>query len=126
MKNILIVDDEPIIRDLCVQFLSMGGYQVDACSSGEEALRTIAGQPYDLLILDLCLKGMNGLDTLKRVRSIAPQTEAVVLSGALNLYEVELQRARHDGVLGTLGKPFSLNDLSAMVEHALMRSSRAA
>ena len=62
--NILVVDDEPCVRDIYLQFLRLSGYEVDASGSGEEALEAVAQQPYDLLILDLCLTGMDGLRDL--------------------------------------------------------------
>jgi DNA-binding NtrC family response regulator len=89
-------------------------------------VEAVSNRHYDLLILDLCLKGINGLTTYSRVRSIMPEMKAIIVSGALDLYEMELKEAQRDGVLGTLGKPFSLHALSAMVESALVPSSRAA
>ncbi len=117
--NILVVDDEPCVRDICLQFLRLAGYEVHASCSGEEALQAVAKQPYDLLILDLCIRGMNGLATLSRVRTIAPDTRAVVVSGSLDRFESELKRAERDGLAGVLAKPFALQDLSALVEAAI-------
>ncbi|MBZ5497003.1 MAG: response regulator [Acidobacteriia bacterium] len=118
MKNILIVDDESCVRELCVEFLSMAGYEVDASASGEEALKALAQRSYDLLILDLRMKGMNGLTTFNRAKTLAPETRAVVVSGSVDEFESELLDARRDGLWGILPKPFDLQDLSALVESA--------
>jgi DNA-binding NtrC family response regulator len=118
MHSILVVDDEPCVRDICVQFLSMEGYTVDASSSGEEALEAVARRSYGLLILDLRMKGINGLTTFKRAKSVAPDAKAVVVSASTDQYESELEAARREGLLGVLHKPFALHDLSALVERA--------
>jgi DNA-binding NtrC family response regulator len=117
-KHILVVDDEPCVRDICVQFLSMEGYEVDARSSGEEALEAVSHRSYDLLILDLCMKGMSGLTTFRHVKSMIPNAKAVVVSGSLDRYESELADAQRDGLLGVLSKPFALQELSTLVESA--------
>jgi two-component system response regulator PilR (NtrC family) len=119
MSHILVVDDEPCVRDVCVQYLSMAGHEVDASASGEEALAAVERRSYDLLILDLCMKGLSGLDTLERLRSRAPEAKAVVVSGSLDRFRPELEAARRNGLLGVLHKPFSLNDLSVLVASAL-------
>ncbi len=126
MKNILVVDDEACIRDLFVEFLSMSGHRVDARASGEEALEAVSSRSYDLLILDLCMKGMNGLATLARVRTISPEAKALVVSGAIDRYEAELEDARNNGVLGVLPKPFDLGTLSKLIETALPEPRQAA
>ena len=126
MKTILVVDDEPCIRDLFVEFLSMAGHKVDARASGEEALEAVSRSSYDLLILDLCMKGMNGLTTLARVRSISPDAKALVVSGALDRFEAELEDARSNGVMGVLPKPFDLGTLSKLIETALPEPRQAA
>ncbi len=117
-KSILVVDDEPCVRDICVQFLSMSGYDVAASCSGEEALEAVARQPYDLLILDLAMQGMSGLAAFSRLRAIAPGAKAVVVSGSLDRFESELEHAQGAGLAGILEKPFALDDLSALVEAA--------
>jgi CheY-like chemotaxis protein len=126
MKNILVVDDELCIREICVEFLRMSGYRVDASASGEEALEAVSQRPYDLLILDLCMTGLNGLATFRRVKSMTPDAKAVVVSASIDRFESELNEARRDGLLGVLPKPFALQDLSAMVESAMQTQTKAA
>jgi CheY-like chemotaxis protein len=117
--NILIVDDEPCVRDIYTQFLSIMGYDVDASGSGEEALEAVSHRSYDLLILDLRMAGMDGLTTFSHVKSIAPRTKAVVVSGSVQDFELELETARGNGLAGVLAKPFALQDLSALVDSAM-------
>ena len=126
MKTILVVDDEPCVRDLCVEFLSLAGHKVDAAASGEEALEAVSRRPYDLLILDLCMRGMNGLKTFDRMRSLSPAAKVVVVSGSTDHFEAELEDAFRNGLLGVLSKPFDLQDLSALIETAFPGSMQAA
>ena len=126
MRKILVVDDEPCIREICSQYLRMAGYQVDTSASGEEALDAVACCPYDLLILDLRMHGLSGLATLERVYSIKPDARALFVSGSIREFESELADARAKGLFGVLAKPFALEDLSALVESALRDGIRAA
>jgi CheY-like chemotaxis protein len=116
---ILVVDDEPCVRDIYVQFLRLTGYEVDASGSGTEALEAMAHRDYDLLILDLRMAGMDGLTTFSHLKSIAPQTKAVVVSGSVEEYESELETARGNGLAGVLAKPFALQELSALVDSVI-------
>lgn len=125
-RNILVVDDESCIRDLCTQFLQMHGYEVDALGSGEEALAAAAHHHYDLLILDLRMKGMDGLTTFSRLKGIAPESKAVIVSGSLEGFERELLNARVNGLAGVLAKPFALDDLSSLVASVMEGRERAA
>jgi two-component system, cell cycle sensor histidine kinase and response regulator CckA len=124
--NILVVDDEPCVREIYMQFLRMSGYEVDARGSGEEALEAVGRRSYDLLILDLCMGGMDGLATFRRLKIIAPDTKAIVVSGSVEEYESELRSAQRHGLAGVLAKPFALQDLSALVESVFGGRKRAA
>ncbi|HEY8061220.1 MAG TPA: response regulator, partial [Gemmatimonadales bacterium] len=62
--RILVVDDEPSIRDVLAQVLGYEGYEVVTASSGGEALASHRAHPYDLIILDVKMQGMDGMDTL--------------------------------------------------------------
>jgi two-component system response regulator HydG len=126
MSRILVVDDEPCVRDICVQFLSMAGYEVDTSASGEEALEAVSRRSYDLLILDLCMKGMSGLAIFNRVKSMTPAAKAVIFSCSADWFAPELDEARRNGLLGVLSKPFDLQALSALVEAALHGRMQAA
>jgi len=124
--NILVVDDEPFLRELYVEFLSRVGYEVDAKASGEEALEAVSHRSYDLMILDLVMTGINGLATFQQVKLMTPDAKAVLVSGSVDQFEAELEEARRNGLLGVLPKPFALQDLSKLVESALQGEMRVA
>lgn len=122
----MVVDDEFCVREICVRFLRLAGYQVQAVASGEEALEAVSRRSYGLVILDLSLKGMDGLTTFNRLKTTAPDTKVVVISGSVARFQSELEDARKHGLLGVLPKPFALQDLSAVVESAFHARTRAA
>jgi len=124
--NILVVDDDPFLRELYVEFLSRVGYEVDAKASGEEALEAVSHRSYDLMILDLVMTGINGLATFQQVKLMTPDAKAVLVSGSVDQFEAELEEARRNGLLGVLPKPFALQDLSKLVESALQGEMRVA
>lgn len=68
MKKILLVEDEDFIRELYKRQLDLAGFQTDAFGNGNEALAALAQNQYDLILLDIMLPGMNGLQILKRLR----------------------------------------------------------
>jgi two-component system nitrogen regulation response regulator NtrX len=81
MSRILIVDDEPGIRQSLRGVFEDEGFPTDAVSSGEECLKKIADTIYDLVLLDIWLPGIDGIETLRRLREISPATRVVMISG---------------------------------------------
>lgn len=79
-KQILVVDDEAIVRESIRDWLKNAGYQVATAESGEEALQLIEKQDFSVVILDLRLPGMTGIDVLKRVKSIKPDIKSIVIT----------------------------------------------
>jgi DNA-binding NtrC family response regulator len=126
MNSILVVDDEPSVRDILAQYLSMAGYEVETSASGEEALEAVARRSYDLLILDLCMKGINGLTTFNLAKLMAPACKAIIISCSVDSVGSELEEARRNGLVGVLAKPFDLHALAELVELALRGQMQAA
>ena len=78
--KILLVDDEHIIRMALKKNLSKSGYDVDACESGEEALKLLDKQTYDLLLTDYLMVGMNGSELIEKVKKLAPEIKTMRFS----------------------------------------------
>ena len=78
--RLLIVEDEKQICDMVAKSLYDAGYEVDTCYDGEEALEGILSEEYDLIVLDLNLPGMDGMEILKELRQKNEETKVIILS----------------------------------------------
>jgi len=116
-EQILIVDDEPGVRESLKGILGDEGYSVTAVDSGEAGLAALEGQRFDLLLLDVWLPKMDGLETLSRVRAIDPELPVVVISGHGNIDTAV--RAVRLGAQDFVEKPLSLEKTLLVVKNAL-------
>ncbi len=107
MKKILVVDDELPIRKLLYEALTGKGYQVSSVSSGEEAIALLKKEKPDLIILDIAMPGMNGIETLKEIRSFDNKVDVVMMSGVATA-EME-KKAREIGVSRFLFKGLAVD-----------------
>lgn len=79
--SILFVDDEPLLRETIGNDLRGQAYEVDTASSGAEAMTKLSGHPYDLVITDLVMEEMNGIQLLREITDTAPETMVMVMTG---------------------------------------------
>lgn len=117
--HILIVDDEEEIRTLCRAVFAPAGIRCDVAASGAEALKALATQPYDLVLLDIAMPGLSGQEVCRRLRANPPTAnlKIVIFSGHLTAEELaELLAAGADDYIT---KPFSIVELAARVQAAL-------
>jgi diguanylate cyclase (GGDEF)-like protein len=120
--RILVADDEEAIRGAVSQLLKEEGYEADAVPSGEEALERFAARPYDLLITDIRMAGMSGIDLLKEVKRLYSGTEVIVMTSYASL-ETAVSALRA-GAYDYLIKPFEELDLvTAAVSRAAERAA---
>ena len=108
MWRMLIVDDEQDICDCLQCFFSARGFSVTATFSGEQALEWLASASVDVILLDLLLPGLSGLEVLKRIRARHPHTRIVIVT-AWDQTELRHQ-AREYGAAAYITKPFDLNE----------------
>ncbi|HOS96758.1 MAG TPA: sigma-54 dependent transcriptional regulator [Deltaproteobacteria bacterium] len=116
--RILIVDDDESIRRYIVKLLTQGGYDVSAVSSGKEALRELrAGQEFSLVILDILMPDMDGLETLGEIRKISKDLPILMLSalGQTNI----IVKAMKAGATDYLVKPFEEDELDLAITKSL-------
>ena len=104
--QILVVDDEPLIRDMLCRFLDINS-SVMAVGSAEEALEEIRMQHYDLCFLDDNLPGMNGMEAMKIIKELSPNTKVAIMSGGYLCEDMKRQIA--EGALEFIEKPFDLS-----------------
>src|SRR5512137_1013420 len=115
--RILVVDDEKLIRWSVSERLTRDGYTVATAESGEQALEALTAEPPDLVLLDVQLPGIDGVETLRRALAILPDATVIMMS-AHSTVDVAVDAMKH-GALDFLVKPFPLQVLDAAVDRAL-------
>ncbi len=115
--SILIVDDESGIRQSLASILVEEGYHVEAVGTGEECLQVVESRPVDLVLLDVWLPGMDGLETLERLQQKAPAPMVVMISGHGNIETAV--RATKLGAFDFVEKPLALEKTILVVKNAL-------
>ena len=118
--RLLVVDDDRLVLANLADGLEQAGYAVSRAATGEEAIRICAEAPPDLVIMDLCLPGLSGIETARKIRQTS-KTPVLFLSA----YDTEdlVKEAVADGGLGYLVKPVRLNQLLISVKGALARAA---
>jgi len=124
-SRVLIVEDEPDIRELVVHHLKREGYVVSAASSGEEALRQVQAAPPDLVLLDLMLPAMDGLEVCRRLRQDPATVSLPIVMLTAKGDEVDRVLGLEIGADDYIVKPFSPKELLARVRAVLRRSRPA-
>jgi len=114
-----IIDDEPVIHDVLAQLLTSEGYEVEISASGEEALEKFPSQSFDVILLDLLMPGLDGIEVLRRIKKIDPLA-AVIIITAYGSVESAIA-AMKIGALDYVQKPFKHDDLLLVLEKALER-----
>jgi two-component system phosphate regulon response regulator PhoB len=123
MANIIIVEDEADIRELLELSLGKAGYAVRACASGEEGIAQARLSLPDLMLLDLMLPGVNGLEVCRQIRAM-PGAEFPVIMVTARGSESDIVAGLEMGADDYIVKPFSLPVLLARVKKALSRQGR--
>jgi len=120
LANILVVDDSEAICKALRDVLTMSGYAVRTAPSGERALQILETAQMDLIISDLKMSGMSGIQLLKKVKEKTPSLPFVILTGFGDMDSVI--EAMHCGVADYLKKPFSVNEVLKVTARELKRS----
>ncbi|MEA3341020.1 MAG: response regulator [Chloroflexota bacterium] len=120
--RILIVDDESNIVRPCVKALIARGYEAQGASNGQEALALLERESFDLLLLDLKMPGMDGLEVLRQAKDMRPGVEAIIVSGHGTL-ELAAEAMRL-GALDFMTKPIDLEHIIAKVQQTLEHTSK--
>jgi DNA-binding response OmpR family regulator len=124
--RILVVEDDPDIAQLVARYLDKAGFVSERAASGREALRVIAARPPDLMVLDLMLPQVDGLEVCRLVRTTAATAEMPIIMLTARAEESERIVGLELGADDYLAKPFSPNELVARVRALLRRAHRGA
>ncbi len=115
--EILVVDDDPMVRDIVVESIRVAGYNVDVCGDGFEALKKNEEKNYDFIVTDMRLPGMDGLSLIKRLKASSSTTDVIVITGYGTIENaVECMKA---GALEYLIKPFTVDQIQVAVKKAI-------
>jgi len=114
--KILILDDEPIVLKRLKPALEKSGYDVEAFSRSLEASSRILEQDFDIVITDLKMEGLDGMEFLSRVKDRSPITEVIVITGFATMDTAK--ESFKKGVFDFLAKPFKLGEIKDVVAKA--------
>src|SRR5579864_4692836 len=117
--RILVVEDDDTLRRVTQMHLAKKGCATAAAADAVEALKILQDEPQDLVISDLHLPGMSGLELLKKIRAQYPETEVVMITAYGTV--VTAVEAMKSGAYDYVTKPIHLYELGALVERALER-----
>jgi two-component system, OmpR family, KDP operon response regulator KdpE len=121
--RILVVDDEPQIRRVLRASLSAQGYEIHEARTGEEALTAVREQRFDLILLDMNMPGLGGLETCRQIRA---SSEVAIIMLTVRDSEPDKVAALDAGADDYVTKPFGMPELSARIRAALRRLPTAA
>src|SRR5918995_3000929 len=120
--RVLVVDDEPIVREVLERYLHRGGFDVTTAGDGQAALDSFEANHPDLIVLDLMLPGIDGLEVFRRIRKRRQGTGVIMLTARGE--ETDRVVGLDLGADDYMGKPFSPREVIARVK-AVLRRSRA-
>ena len=118
-KPILIVDDEPIVRESIRDWLKDAGYQVSTAETGEEALELVGKQDFGVIILDVRLPGKTGISILREIKKLKPQTKSIIIT-AYPTAEFATE-AKELGAIDYLIKPIAPDGLERLIRETLLK-----
>ncbi|MEW5757792.1 MAG: response regulator [Pseudomonadota bacterium] len=121
MARILVVDDDPQIRNLVQQILLRANHQIVLAENGAAALALCKQEAPDLVVTDMMMGGMNGIDFICALGREYPGLRAIAISGANQSADYYLAVAKLIGALKILKKPFTRDELLGAVEEVLQR-----
>jgi CheY-like chemotaxis protein len=119
-KRILVIDDDDLIRELVKEMLEAEGYVVSTAANGKEGVRVFRKELPDLVITDIFMPEMEGLETIRELQRVSPNVKIIAISGGGEKGMLSfLSHAKRFGALRALEKPFSRQELITTVGELL-------
>jgi len=115
MARLLIVDDEVDVREFAANFFRKRKIEVTTASNGEEALSLLEKQKADLILLDIKMSGIDGIETLRRIRERDKDTKIIMVTGRKPEDEESFEKCRELGATDYIHKPLKLDELERIV-----------
>jgi len=120
MANILTIDDNALALEAMKILLEESGHDVVTATNGDEGIRKVSQDTFDLVITDLIMPGKEGLETLQEIKNGYPETKVIVISGGgRSSPDLYLESAVNFGADDTLAKPFSAKELLGSIDKLL-------
>jgi DNA-binding NtrC family response regulator len=119
--SIMVIDDEKIVGSMAKRSLEQDGYEVETFLNGESALARLKEKSFNVVITDLKMKGIDGLEILRTVKQLYPETVVIMITAFANL-DVAIEALRDD-VHDFFPKPVKIKDLKASIQKALEKKS---
>lgn len=117
--KVMVIDDEKIVGDMAKLSLEQDGYFVETFLNAETALARLKDKEFDVVVTDLKMKGIDGMEVLKTVRSLYPETKVIMITAFANLDSaIEAMRGE---VFDFFPKPVKIKELKASIKRALER-----
>jgi len=116
-RKILLVEDETVLREALRDWLTEDGYDVECVDSGEEALDRIKKEQFGVVVLDLRLPGIDGLQVFEQAKELKSETKGIIITAYPS--KETLEKAKRLGLLDYLVKPFKLEELEKLIRGAL-------
>jgi len=115
--HILIIEDDEETRSLLKELLEEEGFKTECASNGSDALREIVKKPFDLIVTDIEMPGLTGLDILPEMKKLRPEAPIIVMTSFAN--EEVHRRSLGKGASGYLEKPIHIKKLKALIHEML-------
>lgn len=114
--SILILDDEPIVSKRLKPSFEKKGYEVETFTNSTDALQRIHKRRFDIIVTDLKMEGINGMELLTEVKTKYPETEVIVITGFATM--ATAKESFNKGVFDFLAKPFKLGEITEVISRA--------
>jgi len=117
--HVLVVEDNPVNQELVVDILSGHGFEVETASTAQEAFDAVKNRNFDLILMDISLPGMDGLEAVRRLKA-DPATAAIpCIALTAHAMAEDVERSRQVGCTAHVTKPFRIQELLTVVEQVL-------
>ncbi len=119
--RVLVIDDEAIVRVSCKRVLEPAGYEVEVTERGQEALKLLQERPFDIVVTDLLMPDMDGLEVLRQIKQQWPRMPVIIITG-YGTVSTAVQAVKL-GAYDVVEKPFSPETILKVVQKALEERS---
>lgn len=118
-RSILITDDEPAIRESLALFLTGEGYSCEVAKDAQEAIEKANNHSFDIILMDLRMPRQNGLEAMKKIKKIDPDTIFIVITAYYHIEEAAM--ALKHGAAALLLKPIDFDELTSVIQQHLSK-----